>query len=218
MKQEKILSLIQVCECSHLSVKSRTFPLKSQHPLFCSSGNRSIPSNPLLFHAIGNLPLLSSFVRRFIFFHRKLFVIWIRKSKEREIQERTLKLGQTVADDPRCSCTMELCRWEREKRVVVKSSAKNMGSLCWGFSLAFHKCQKISSLQQVRSGNVLELYCVWTFYIIFTLVTSPWIFLLSFVNPVQNSLKNGFMQVTNSFRKAWDVKTVLSIGLVNILP
>lgn len=27
-------------------------------------------------------------------------------------------------------------------------------------------------------------------------------FLLRFVNPVQNSLKNGFRQVTNSFRKA----------------
>lgn len=42
--------------------------------------------------------------------------------------------------------------------------------------------------------------------------------LLSFVNPVQNSLENGFMQVTNSFRKAQDVKTVLSTGLVNTLP
>lgn len=41
---------------------------------------------------------------------------------------------------------------------------------------------------------------------------------LSIVNPVQNSLENGFMQVTNSFRKAQDVKTVLSTGPVNPLP
>lgn len=61
------------------------------------------------------------------------------------------------------------------------------------------QCQKISSLQQVRSGNVIEQYCVWNFYMIFILVKTPWTFLLCFVDLVQNSLKNHFMHVTDYF-------------------
>lgn len=95
MKQERILSLILVCECSHLSVKSRTLLVKSQSPLSSAVVEREHHHEPPLY----SMPRATflyclHLLEELIFFRRKLFVIWILQWKEREIQERTLKLSQ----------------------------------------------------------------------------------------------------------------------------
>lgn len=142
MKQEKILSLILTCECSHLSVKSRTLLVKSQSPLSSAVVETEHHQQPpLYFMPRATFLYCLHLLEDLIFFGRKLFVIWILQRKEREIHWSLVKQRPMTQGAP---APWSFAGGSKRGGWLCSFLPKNTGSLCWGFTLALHNSVRVS--------------------------------------------------------------------------